>query len=347
MPLELRDLYHRLSVCSDPSVAANLKSLASRLHRKWIHDMHIQQCKRKVDRGHILAKSSKLKFIKSLRKDEFSSVHNQQEIADLAANTFNVKWGCANLQSRMNAFDFLQTSEYSLPCFQEKDVEAALHQFKRKSVLDIDMFCLFIFQLMFEGNPTEFTQWLRCIVSSSAIMRRLHAKCSVFGKTSSSPFVDDLRAIVPMSSLLRLADRVLGNKMNGALTTILPPIQGCFAAGRRYTQALDIGHSVNLAFEKGLDMESEVAVAQADVSKYLDSLPILLILRWLLLQGVEAALVGALGRFQLLTTVVVHVGAATSIIDGRSHGGLTGSLVALLLVPVPMESSMVELAPSL
>ena len=113
--------------------------------------------------------------------------------------------------------------------------------------------------------------------------------------------------------------------MNGALTTFLPPIQSCFAAGKRYTQALDIGHSVNLAFEKGLDMESEVAVAQEDVSKYVDSLPILLILRWLLLQGVEAALVGALGRFQLLTTVVVHVGAATSIIDGRSRGGLTDS----------------------
>ena len=80
------------------------------------HDMHIQQCKRKVDRDHILAKSSKLKFIKSLRKDESLSVHNQQEIADLAANTFSVKWGCANLQSRMNALDFLQTSEYSLPC---------------------------------------------------------------------------------------------------------------------------------------------------------------------------------------------------------------------------------------
>ena len=75
---------------------------------------------------------------------------------------------------------------------------------------------------------------------------------------SSSPFIDDLRAIVPMSSLLRLADRALGNQLNGALTTILPPIRGCFAAGKRYTKALDIGHSVNLAFEKRLDLCGKV-----------------------------------------------------------------------------------------
>ena len=78
-----------------------------------------------------------------------------------------------------------------------------------------------------------------------------------------------------MSSLLRLIDRVLGNQLLGVLTDILPPMPGCFSAGKRYTQALDIGHSANLAMEKGLDMESEVAVAQADVSKYFDSLPII------------------------------------------------------------------------
>ena len=347
MPLALRDLYHRSSVCSDPIVAASLRSQAFRMHRTWVHDMRIEQCKRKVDRGHILFKPSKLKFIKSLKNDECSSVHSQQEIANLAAKTFSGKWGCSNLQSRMNALDFLQTSELSLPRFQETNVEVALLQLKRKSVLDIDMFCVSIFQLMFEGNPTEFTNWLRFILSSSTIMRSLRAKCSVFGKTSSSLFVDELRAIVPMSSLLRLLDRILGNILKGALETVLPPIPGCFAAGKRYTQALDIGHSVNLAMEKGLDMESEVAVAQADVSKYFDSLPILSILRWLLLQGMEPALVGALGRFQLLTTVVVHVGSATCAIDGRSQGGLTGSFVALLLARVPMESSMAELGPSL
>ena len=247
----------------------------------------------------------------------------------------------------MSALDFIRSTEFAPPSFTEEHVELAFLKLKRKNQMDFDDVCVLMLQYMFEADPVVFTQWLRAMCCHSEFMSSLRARCRVFGKSSCHPFVWDLRAIVPMSSILRLLDRVLENRLQDFLFNVLLPVRGCFSAGKRYTQALDIGHAANLVMEKGLDQESEGAFAQADVLKYFDSLPILRILRWLIAQGADPALVGAIGRHQLLTLVVIHVRGAVAAIHNRSSGGLTGSFLALLLARIPMESSLYELQSSL
>ena len=68
-----------------------------------------------------------------------------------------------------------------------------------------------------------------------------------------------------MNSILRLFDRILGIKLQDFLNTVFLPVRGCFSAGKKFTQALDIGHAANLVMEKSLDSLSEGAFAQADL----------------------------------------------------------------------------------
>ena len=150
-----------------------------------------------------------------------------------------------------------------------------------------------------------------------------------------------------MSSFLRLLDRILALIIAPILDKLLPIVPGIFVGGRKHTQTLDIGHSAALLMETGMDMRSRASIAQADMRSYFDSLPLFLIVRWLLNRGVDRALLSSVIRAQLFTAVVICVGQARECLPVRASGGLTGTTMALLLVRVPIESSLVELADSL
>ena len=346
MPFALRDLYNRISHCRTAEVSV-LKRQAFVSHRSWIRNMAVRVQIERIDRGHVLNKSKRLFSIKSLRSCDRPPVSVQSDIANAAASLFGNKWGTRNLEARIGALDFIHATEAMMPDLSENDVERAFAKLKRKYVFDTDDYCLILFELMFQAHPLEFTKWIRTMACSSCLFKSLRARCRVFGKTSCTPLEGDLRAIVPMSAILRLLDRILGVKLWDFLNVTLLPVRGCFSAGKRYTQALDIGHAANLVMEKSLDAHSEGAVAQADVKGFFDNLPVLRILSWLKKKGADVGLLGALGRHQLLTVVRIYVGTSCADVDGRSSGGLTGSLIALLLARIPIESSFDELEVSL
>ena len=110
-----------------------------------------------------------------------------------------------------------------------------------------------------------------------------------------------------------------------------------------------IGHwsRSQLNHRKGLDNASNGCIAQVDIHKYFDSLPVLRIACWLCRQGIDVCLVAAIVRHQLLPRVKVFQHSAHDLILMRSRGGLTGSFLALLLARVPIESTLIELRPSL
>ena len=131
------------------------------------------------------------------------------------------------------------------------------------------------------------------------------------------------------------------------LDTILRVAPGVFVDGRRFTQTLDIGHAVALIVEKGLDNQSNAAVAQADIRSYFDDLLVWRIIRWLQSHGCPLPLLAAILRFQLLTKLIMNLGCSQALVSRRSKGGLIGSTVALLLSRVPVESTMLELEESI
>ena len=150
-----------------------------------------------------------------------------------------------------------------------------------------------------------------------------------------------------MSSILVLVDRILSLLLEPTLDTIVTVTPGVFVGGRRFTQTLDIGHAVALIVEKGLDNQSNAAVAQADIRSYFDDLPVWGIIRWLQSHGCPLPLLAAILRFQILTKLIMNLGYSQALVSRRSRGGLTGSTVALLLSRVLVESTMLELEESI
>jgi len=100
--------------------------------------------------------------------------------------------------------------------------------------------------------------------------------------------------------------------------------------------------------EKGIDNKSHCAIAQADIAKYYDSLPLFKLSTWLLLKGVPACLVAACLRHQAFTSLHVALSGASSspTIRNRHIGGLTGSRIAGSLGRIPVEEMVLILEPT-
>ena len=63
--------------------------------------------------------------------------------------------------------------------------------------------------------------------------------------------------------------------------------------------------------EKGLDLKSRAAIAQADIATSFDCLPGLRIVMWLFLRGVERSLLAAIIRHQQCTLLRVCRGTVS------------------------------------
>ena len=107
------------------------------------------------------------------------------------------------------------------------------------------------------------------------------------------------------------------------LSAVLPRTPGCLVAGRPGSQVLDISHAVQCVLEKGLDDFGVAAAAQCDIQQFYDSLPLILILLWLVGKGVPSPLVAAAIRHQVCPQVTLVAGAARAVILDRCVGGLT------------------------
>jgi hypothetical protein len=166
----------------------------------------------------------------------------------------------------------------------------------------------------------------------------------VLGKESSVSAVNKLRAILPLPALMQVVDVLLPLLLEQHLSAVLPRTPGCLVAGRPGSQVLDISHAVQCVLEKGLDDFGAAAAAQCDIQQFYDSLPLILILLWLVDKGVPSPLVAAAIRHQMCPQVTLVAGAARAVILDRCVGGLTGSRVAGMLARIPVESCLADRA---
>ena len=348
MPFAVKDLYRRASMCRCPETRSLLLKCAWDARKQWLSDLRTRAHMLRIDSGKAVQKKRRLHKIRTissirsdgsfncLAQDDFSASH-------VAAATFGDRWGAADLHVRESALDFMHAAEKQLPDLSPMDFIVAFHKLKRWDQLDIDGVCITLLWFAFCADPDVFTLWMRRCVAHRSAVQALRARCKAVGKKSKDSLDTDLRAIVPMAACLRLLDRVLGLKIDAELSKLLPCIPGFFVGAQRHTQCLDIAHGAALFIEKALDSRSEGSVAQADIRCYFDSMPILRILKWLVQQGVDMALVAAVGRHQLLTSVLVFSGQQSCQVRARSRGGLTGSNLALLLSRIPVESAFSNL----
>lgn len=99
----------------------------------------------------------------------------------------------------------------------------------------------------------------------------------------------------------------------------------------------DIAHGSGPVIEKGLDQRGGTAVAQLGIQTFYDSAPTVRCCRWLESRGVSPALCAAVARHQLGLVVRVCCAGATSGMQCRAWGFLTGSRTAGAMGRVPVE----------
>ena len=84
------------------------------------------------------------------------------------------------------------------------------------------------------------------------------------------------------------------------------------------------------------------AAAQCDIQQFCDSLPLMLILLWLIDKRVPSPLVVVTIRHQVCPQLTLTPGSARAVILDRCVGGLTGSRVACMLACILVESCLAE-----
>ena len=163
-----------------------------------------------------------------------------------------------------------------------------------------------------------------------------------FGKESHTPDAKGVRAILPLPAFMQVLDAILAQLLNPCIDELLPATPESFIGARPKTQCLEIAHGLQSVIEKGLDLHGAAAIAQSDIEKYYDSLPMLRIAAWLTERGVSPELVACYVRHQMCPQIVLHVGSAQAPIVNRTVGGLTGSRIAGCFGRVPVESIAVQ-----
>ena len=311
---------------------------------QWVKDLRLAAAKRNLDAGKVFAKTRKLHSLHGLKQSgRRCCVEDDLQIADSLAHYFGAKFGASDSHLLELVADYTRRAEGDPPPFDEIECENALVRLRAQHKLDRAGVCVDLLRVAFESNPCSFMLWIRTIISSEGAMAALESPMRCFGKTNSFSALDDIRAIIPPCVLLKFLDLLLARSIGNHLIQILPLVPGCIFAARPKTQAKDIAQGASLAMEKGMDGHSEAAVCQGDVSKYFDSLPLLMICMFLEKEGVPVSLLASALRHQCFTRICVYHRSSAVLIPRRSKGGLTGSNIALTLARVPIESSIAVL----
>ena len=144
----------------------------------------------------------------------------------------------------------------------------ALDAIKSSDRLDTDGLTPNSLRIMGFACAENVLQIVRLILASRELVRGFTINGQMKGKTSSRTSKRDIRAILPLPSILCLCDCILAMKIEVYI----------------------------LAIEKGLDHNDEAAAAVADIKSYYDSLSPLLIVQWMLQRRVPEILCTAFLR---------------------------------------------------
>ena len=135
--------------------------------------------------------------------------------------------------------------------------------------------------------------------------------------------------ILPLCPLMQLLDVIVAKRLKAWCDAFFDVPACCYMGCESGLQGADISHGVAQLLAKTSEF-STVAVGQADIKAYYDSLSPLLAARYVKVHGKfeDMVVAVALVRHQLLPTVELEQSGVCCRLRRRSTGTLTGSRVA-------------------
>ena len=340
MPMQLREAYRRLKSANSQADADMWRKRSWALRKQWIEQLRLKSLHSKICRGRAIEKTKKLHKLDAVMIDGAAEYDLEKCILHVA-NSYGKKWQGPNLQTRATLSDRVLREDGRKMDLGPEDVANAFRVVKRFKRMDRLGFAHISLQLLFIAHPSDFCQWFTSLMASTPRMAKLQCHGTPFGKSTSLPDIGDIRFILPQIVVMELCDIIISSRLHRYFDRILllPPDCSCFIGARPKTQPMDIAHTLQTTIEKALDLRSEGAIGQMDIRQFYDSLPMFLLLCWMIQNDVDLPTVFVCFRHQLFTTVLVSLPDTdfTAEIRNRAIGGLTGSRVAGALGRIPVE----------
>jgi len=321
---------------------------AWQLRKKWCRDWRAKVLAEKVARGGVLQKSKKLHTLTGIVLSEAHGLQagsvsvREDDWAFEVQNHFAGKWDAGCADSHVSILNAILPHDGDGYQFTAEDLESAFARIKHKSKIDHYGISVAAIQLLFSEVPHLVADFFTFAAASTPTMACAVVKGGAYGKESGVCAAKDTRSILPLPSFMQVIDVVLPLSLESKISEVLPNLPECFVGARPKTQCLDVAHGLQSVIEKGLDDFGASAVAQCDIEKYYDSLPVLKIMWWLVDNGVAPGHAACLVRHQMCPQVVLKCGSAEAVVKNRTVGGLTGSRTAGFLGRIPVESIIAD-----
>ena len=341
MPLQLRTLMCRLAKAVSLCDAARLRKLVWERKKQWIKELHLISRVSAVRKGRVIAKSKKLFSVKGIQTADGNIERSPNSCSEHIASAFRKKWASGREEDRLALLDIMFGAEKISCGFEVEEIAEAFKRVRNKDKLDCDSIALSAVELLFISNPLGVSQFLNALVADTPSMTKLTCMGVPTGKDSAVPVCSKVRLLLPQGSILSVLDVLLSSRLhqfiNKELTSNIQ--RSIYVGARPGTQTMEIAFGLQLAIEKGLDLNSQCCIGQLDLLTYYDALPLRKIAVWLIGRGFPKPWVAAILRHQAAVAVKIAVKGSSErpSVGGRGLGGLTGSRTACALARIPVE----------
>ena len=341
VPEEVKQLWSQATHCSSEEEGFQIREMAKEVLKQHILQTKLDQLEVNARRGQApVPKKTLHELSHLLLSEEWNGMREEWQAP--VQKHYVAKWGGNDLQQRLNVLDLCLSHEGMEMDISPEDIVVAAKQLNRVDVKDSDNVAARAWLLWAESCPAQSCAWLRRVLASTPDMKQFSIVGKVKGKRGQKSALEDLRAILPLTAALQVADAIISSRLNTWIDSKLPTPAGAFVAARPRTQATEVMLGCHLVMEKALDNRSQGCLAQADVASHYDTLCSVRITRWLLKSGCEPSLAIAALRFQLLPEVILQSGSMQCCIQNRSCGSLTGSRTAGAWGRIPVEATLAK-----
>ena len=311
-----------------PRARKAAKSRAETILKKHVVQLRTSALAGKISEGQAIWKSKPLKTISSIKLGAASTLCTAKCMLPAVVGYFENKWGCSDLagievlKSQWAALSGLSAD------YEDRDVLDAFSAIKMRNNLGSDGTCFAVWPVLFSAAPSEFVGYLNVHLCSPGLMSAWPVEAKLWGKKTSSPALEEIRAVLPLPPVLQVGDWLVARSLAEVVYREEPVAAENYEGGRRGTQPADIVAGLSLALEKSHDCGSPCAIAQADVRSFYDKIDLLLLSRWLLFHACPGWLVAAVLVMQLGCMIQFRFGEEVAALRQRCRGSLTGSRIA-------------------
>ena len=337
-PPAIKQLRMQLRSASTIKERRRLQKLIWEGRKHWLDTLRRIRQSKSFAIGRPIWRSKKLHDVTCMRAhEEAADIYDHSEWNRLVQSEYMKKWKCEDLHYRSIILDQLNAGNGCGISISSSDITAATKRMRRQRALDHYGICILAVNVVVDAAPELVADLFSRVIADRKALEEIIINGRAKAKSHGAICAHKVRVILPLPVGLGIIDVILSTMLHAVIDESASKVgYGFLECAKSKRQVMDIAFPASLLIEKGLDIGSELCLAQADVKQYYDHLRPLQILRWMLQRNMPRELAFSLFRFQLCPEVHLRVGSETTHLRNRCIGSLTGSRSASAAGRIPL-----------